>query len=118
MRDDLESGSGVVDERPVAWQARALCRGGITADYFWCGKKSDSQEAARLCRSCPVRPDCFEYSKGEDSKSGGIWGGLSGRLLIKAKRRAGTPEEVLRWADEVRRIKTLDKSKTRVYNYN
>jgi hypothetical protein len=34
------------------------------------------QEAARLCRRCPVAPDCYEYARQPQHRVEGVWGGV------------------------------------------
>jgi WhiB family redox-sensing transcriptional regulator len=59
----------------VSWQDDALC---ATADpeLWFPGNGGPSVAAKRICRQCPVRPQCLHYAlrHGEEY---GIWGGLS-----------------------------------------
>lgn len=65
------------------WQAYAECRA-ENASYFYAPshferkpEKDRRESVARsLCRRCPVREDCLNYSL-RVAESHGIWGGLN-----------------------------------------
>lgn len=58
------------------WATEALCAGTDTELYF--DKYETNQELAieidRLCMSCPVIKECFDY--GVRTESFGVWGGI------------------------------------------
>jgi len=58
------------------WVSEALCAGSDTELFF--DKYEDDQSIAmdidRLCLSCPVAKQCFEY--GVQTESYGVWGGV------------------------------------------
>jgi WhiB family redox-sensing transcriptional regulator len=78
------------------WRAHAQCQA-ENATYFYPPshferkpEKDQREGAARdLCRSCPVQPQCLEYSL-EVAESHGIWGGLNEleRKRLLRRRRA------------------------------
>ena len=80
------------------WRARAQCHGG-NAVYFFAPShferkpEKDFREgmARALCRQCPVRQECLDYSL-QVEESHGIWGGLNEleRKRLLRKRRAHT----------------------------
>ena len=54
----------------MGWKDEALCFGTDTDMFI------DEDEAAlRMCRSCPVQPQCLEYAIETDAK--GVWGGTT-----------------------------------------
>lgn len=58
------------------WTSEALCAGTDTELYF--DKYEVDQESAkeidRMCISCPVVKECFDY--GVKTESYGVWGGV------------------------------------------
>lgn len=59
-----------------------LCRGKPTE--WWFPNRGDTQRspatvAVAICRRCPVRDVCLEYSLAEPFTEDGIWGGLLAR---------------------------------------
>lgn len=46
--------------------------------------KASTKEAISICKSCPVRAECLQYSV-THYESYGIWGGLSYRSRMKFK---------------------------------
>jgi WhiB family redox-sensing transcriptional regulator len=73
-----------------AWMLRAHCRGADTRAFFPSnGLGVDA--AQRICRSCPVAPECLEYAL-EHRIEQGVWGGASERerrRILRQRRRAG-----------------------------
>ena len=79
------------------WAARSLCRqlaaqGEVDLDLWFPPSEGADQpwvkKAKRICRSCPVRPECLAYAlqRGEEY---GIWGALTSRERRKTATRTG-----------------------------
>lgn len=82
MYDFLElSGSGN-DE--YGWQDQANCLG-VDPDLFFPERGASTREAKEVCRGCPVREECLEFSL-QNSEKFGIWGGLSERERRRIRR--------------------------------
>ena len=58
------------------WVSEALCAGTDTELYFdkYESEQSVAKEIDRLCLSCPVVKECFDY--GVKTESYGVWGGV------------------------------------------
>ena len=73
---------------PVAavgdWRSRGLCVG-EDPDAFFPSHGDPGTAARRICRACPVRRDCLEYSTEADED--GIWGGRDQAERRNLKRR-------------------------------
>lgn len=67
-----------------AWQEEANCLG-ADPDLFFPERGASTREAKEVCRGCPVRLDCLEYSLVNNEKFG-IWGGLSERERRRLRR--------------------------------
>ena len=70
-------------QSPIAWQAKAACRGPQAAVFFpppQFERKADRLERERrakaICAQCIVQSECLEYSL-EIKEPHGIWGGLN-----------------------------------------
>lgn len=79
---DLEQGMPEAEEPEIPssdpdahhWSDRAACRGEDPEMFF----STDSRDAKRVCRRCPVQAECLESSA--DLAGGwGVWGGLTDR---------------------------------------
>jgi WhiB family transcriptional regulator, redox-sensing transcriptional regulator len=80
------------------WRAHAVCRTPSAVHFFAPAhferkpEKDAREGAARaLCRSCPVQPQCLEYSLAVEEPHG-IWGGLNElerRRLLRKRAAAG-----------------------------
>jgi WhiB family redox-sensing transcriptional regulator len=57
------------------WILRAACAKADPEIFFPASDGCDA-EAKALCASCPVRPDCLEYSLAT-GPNWGVWGGLN-----------------------------------------
>lgn len=70
------------------WWDDAACRG-LDPDLFYPELGSNGDEAKEVCRVCPVRLQCLEFSLDNHEKSG-IWGGYGKRerRRLAAARRA------------------------------
>ena len=67
----------------ILWQERAACRGPNQAIFFpppQMERRSDKRQRERrakeICSSCPVQPECRDYSI-RIREQHGIWGGLT-----------------------------------------
>ena len=65
------------------WQVKASCRGPYAVVFFPPShaerkdeRASRERAAKQICRSCPVRRECLEYSI-RIREAHGIWGGLN-----------------------------------------
>jgi WhiB family redox-sensing transcriptional regulator len=46
-------------------------------ELFFPEQGSPGAEAKRICRQCPVRPDCLAYALASTDRLPGIWGGTA-----------------------------------------
>lgn len=67
----------------VSWRVHGLCRGDnavhfFAPPHFERKPEKDAREgqARALCRACPVRDECLDYSFAVN-ETHGIWGGLN-----------------------------------------
>lgn len=62
--------------RQNMWVSEALCAGTDTELYFdqYELDESIAKDIDRLCLSCPVVKECFDY--GIQTESYGVWGGI------------------------------------------
>lgn len=77
---------------PPEWQDFAACSSHPHPEW-WFPEGPDStwmsDEARKICTTCPVRPACLEYALDQEIKHG-VWGGTTGRerrRLIRQRRR-------------------------------
>ncbi|WUU93868.1 WhiB family transcriptional regulator [Spirillospora sp. NBC_01491] len=61
----------------MPWQMFALCAQ-TDPEAFFPETGAPTQQAKRVCRSCPVRSECLDYALAH-GETYGVWGGLSGR---------------------------------------
>lgn len=98
-----ETGARVVDattEDDQSWRERALCREADPEIFFKTDKtlmdSADRQQAMRICKACPVRPQCLK--DGLDQPAG-IWGGMTPEerldLMIKIQHMPGPAQNVV-----------------------
>ena len=73
----------VADTLDTGWRTQASCRTKSAVHFsapphFERKPEKDAREGAAraLCRSCPVQPQCLEYSLAAQEPHG-IWGGLN-----------------------------------------
>jgi WhiB family transcriptional regulator, redox-sensing transcriptional regulator len=70
------------------WVQQAACAGANPETFFPASGERDATAKA-MCASCPVRPDCLEYSL-RTGPHWGVWGGLNdterGTLARRRKR--------------------------------
>ncbi len=70
---------GRAGDLPRNWRSKAACRDEDTELFFPVGKgkaaKLQEEEAKTFCRQCDVRAECLQFAL--DTKSEGVWGGLS-----------------------------------------
>ncbi len=83
-------GLPTIDVTALAWQASATCATSDPELFFPEGPVHPY--AVRLCRECPVMPECLEFALA-DPRLHGIWGGTTGeerhRIRDRARGRAG-----------------------------
>jgi WhiB family redox-sensing transcriptional regulator len=60
-------------ESAPTWFSLAACRG-ATTEFFFAPATPEADYAVRICRRCPVRPECLSYAIGRPDLHG-IWGG-------------------------------------------
>jgi WhiB family transcriptional regulator, redox-sensing transcriptional regulator len=74
------------------WKQLALCRG-LDPDLFYGGV--EPEQAAQVCRLCPVKVPCLEYALAVEEWEG-IWGGMTGeeryRLSVLRKMKGNSDE--------------------------
>jgi len=75
--------------RPGPWAVRAACRDADT-ELFFASDDISVAIARRLCRRCPVRPECAAYARAFPDVTG-VWGGLTAgeRRRMSPRLRAG-----------------------------
>ncbi|WP_446724820.1 WhiB family transcriptional regulator [Microbacterium sp. CFBP 13617] len=62
---------------PEPWVAEAACAE-MDPEAFFPERGDSTVDAKRICRSCPVQPECLAYALRTKEPSG-IWGGKSPR---------------------------------------
>jgi WhiB family transcriptional regulator, redox-sensing transcriptional regulator len=75
------------------WSDRALCIGVDTSVFYpeqGGGTSSETKEAQRLCKKCPVRTECLMHALNLP-ESFGIWGGIPYRSRLKILRKYNSP---------------------------
>jgi len=82
------------------WRHRAACRDEDPELFFPIGTSPPAAEqterAKRICRACPVRVECLEWSL-VTYQDAGVWGGLDEeqrREIRRARRRGEVPREL------------------------
>ena len=73
-----------LDERP--WAAYAACRS-TDPDIFFPSPESETGEAIRICRGCPVMYECRDWALDMRVRYG-VWGGLTERERRRMLRRS------------------------------
>lgn len=68
------------------WMAQGSCNG---RPLDWWFDASTEQMALRICATCPVRTDCFEYAVNDTDINVGVFGGSTGRTRNDERRRRG-----------------------------
>lgn len=63
--------------QPAEWHLDALCAQ-VDGETWFPEQGKSCRDAKRICRACPVRAECLQYSLDNDERFG-IWGGLSER---------------------------------------
>ncbi len=74
--------------QPPEWTEDALCKG-MDPQVFFPGDGLGVQQAAAICRACPVASPCLEYALVNRIQHG-VFGGLSERArdrLLRERRR-------------------------------
>ncbi len=83
--------------RPAPWIREGACIG--MTDVFFSDAPADIEEAKRICTSCPVIEECFQYAI-DYREPCGVWGGHLFRNghVQAVKRRRGRPSKAARAA--------------------
>lgn len=68
------------------WMRNGACVG-KPADWWF--DAATEQTAIRICLSCPVRTECFEYSVNDPSIVHGVFGGVGREARNDERRRRG-----------------------------
>jgi WhiB family redox-sensing transcriptional regulator len=68
--------SGPASLRRAAWLREAACGNADPDLFFPDDSRSPAPEAKKLCTTCPVQPDCLQYSLAAGEEFG-VWGGLT-----------------------------------------
>ena len=75
--------------QPTEWASQGRCRG-MDPQVFFPTDGVGVQEAAEICRACPVRRECLEYALVNRIQHG-VFGGVSERgreRLLRQRRRS------------------------------
>ncbi len=76
-----------VSMRDEDWRVHAACRGADPEIWFPVkSAASESEQAARICRGCPVRAQCLHHALAFCEQYG-VWGGLNERELRALRKR-------------------------------
>jgi hypothetical protein len=73
------------------WHARAACHG--LTDLFFPTRGEATDLPRSICESCPVQPECLEFSLANKERVG-IWGGVTERQRRRMRRQARQSKEV------------------------
>lgn len=68
-----------MDKKELAWREQAACKG-MDPNIFFPVRGQDSRPAKKVCSTCPVKSECFEYGYLYGDKNG-IWGGVAERQM-------------------------------------
>lgn len=72
------------------WMSSAACLTGPHDPEVWfpvSGDPKHSIAAVRICKSCPVRPECLAYAM-RVKPTAGIWAGISSHQVDHLRRKA------------------------------
>jgi hypothetical protein len=75
------------------WAEKALCIGVDTNLFFpeqGGGASYEIKEAQKLCKKCPVRPECLMHALNLP-ETFGLWGGVPYRSRLKIARKYSSP---------------------------
>ena len=91
MRGQMSDFKFILDINKAEYATRGSCLG--HPHHLWFPELGDpgsgSEQAKRICSTCPVKQECLEY--GIDTKSYGIWGGITLRNGIPNRKRGRKP---------------------------
>ena len=91
MRGRMSEFKFILDINKAEYATRGSCLG--HPHNLWFPELGDpgsgSMQAKRICSTCPVKVECLEY--GIDTKSYGIWGGITLRNGIPNRKRGRKP---------------------------
>ena len=87
MRGQMSEFKFILDINKAEYATKGNCLG--HPHHMWFPELGDrgssSLEAKKICSTCPVKVECLEY--GIDTKSYGIWGGITLRNGIPNRKR-------------------------------
>jgi WhiB family transcriptional regulator, redox-sensing transcriptional regulator len=79
-----------------SWTAHAACLGLDTEDFYPLSTSPESAEPVlRICRSCPVRQECYDMAIRTNDRYG-IWGGTTAESRIAERNRERRREKAFR----------------------
>ena len=91
MRGQMSEFSFVFDVAKAEYAVRGSCLG--HPHHLWFPELGDpgngAVQAKKICSTCKVKTECLEY--GIDTKSYGIWGGITLRNGIPNRKRGRKP---------------------------
>ena len=91
MRGQMSEFKFVLDINKAEYATKGSCLG--HPHHMWFPELGDpgngAVEAKKICSTCPVKVECLEY--GIDTKSYGIWGGITLRNGIPNRKRGRKP---------------------------
>ena len=74
------------------WRARSACKDQDPELFFPIGTSGpaliQTEQAKAVCRQCPVRDECLQWSL-DSGQEAGVWGGMSEQERDAIKRRGG-----------------------------
>lgn len=88
------SGNELPDEDDD-WRLSAACRGLDTSLWFpsEAGDSASNRLAKRICKTCPVQPQCLQFAL-DNNEPWGVWGGMSARQRLDFQRRRLRPRSM------------------------
>ncbi|MGA3562583.1 WhiB family transcriptional regulator [Melissospora conviva] len=74
------------------WRTRSACKDQDPELFFPIGTSGpaliQTEQAKAVCRQCPVRDECLQWSL-DSGQEAGVWGGMSEQERDAVKRRGG-----------------------------
>lgn len=69
------------------WRESAVCRQ-VDPDLWFPEAGDNGFDAKRVCRTCPVQPECLEFAVQTGARDG-IWGGKAPEELLQIRKQRG-----------------------------